>query len=168
MSNETITTDDFLRGVKDVQKELYAEWETSPEKARLSSNFIDAGFKIRPTEAELKEMGPEFNELWNRYFKNKPDKPVMFGSIVAGAYADHALLPPGNYITMFQYLEYPASRGKIHIRSQNPYIEPFFDSGFLSNKADIAPIRWSYKKTREVARRMDGASSLSYIPQYAR
>ena len=50
----------------------------------LSSNAIDAGFKIRPTEEELKTMGPEFNELWNRYFKDKPDKPVMFGSIVAG------------------------------------------------------------------------------------
>lgn len=46
-------------------------------------------------------MGPEFNELWDRYFKDKPDKPVMFGSIVAGAYADHTLLPPGKYITMY-------------------------------------------------------------------
>lgn len=113
VSNDTQTLDDFLRGDKDVQKELFAEWETSPEKARLSSNAIDAGFKIRPTEEELKEMGPEFNELWNRYFKDKPDKPVMFGSIVSGAYADHSLLPPGKYITMFQYLEYPASRGKV-------------------------------------------------------
>lgn len=155
VSNETQTLDDFLRGDKDTQKELFAEWETSPEKARLASNAIDAGFKIRPTEAELKEMGPEFNALWDRYFKDKPDKPVMFGSIVGGAYADHSLLPPGKYITMFQYLEYPASRGKIHIQSANPYVEPFFDSGFLNNKADFAPIRWSYKKTREVARRMD-------------
>jgi alcohol oxidase len=61
-------------------------------------------------------MGPEFNELWDRYFKDKPDKPVMyvlfllevcvsnhfdrFGSIVSAAYADHTLLPPGKYITM--------------------------------------------------------------------
>ncbi|OJT04406.1 Alcohol oxidase 1 [Trametes pubescens] len=155
VSNETQTLDDFLRGVKDVQKELFAEWETSPTKARLSSNAIDAGFKIRPNEKELKEMGPEFNELWDRYFKDKPDKPVMFGSIVAGAYADHALLPPGKYVTMFQYLEYPASRGKIHVKSANPYVEPFFDSGFMNNKADFAPIRWSYKVTREIARRMD-------------
>ncbi|KAG5733931.1 Alcohol oxidase [Termitomyces sp. T112] len=155
VSNETFTLDDFLRGDKEVQKELFAEWETSPEKARLSSNAIDAGFKIRPTDEELKEMGPEFNELWNKYFKDKPDKPVMFGSIVSGAYADHTLLPPGKYMTMFQYLEYPASRGKIHISSANPYMEPFFDSGFMNNKADFAPIRWSYKKTREVARRMD-------------
>ncbi len=69
VSNETQTLDDFLRGVKDVQKELFAEWETSPTKARLSSNAIDAGFKIRPNEKEQKEMGPEFNEIWDRYFK---------------------------------------------------------------------------------------------------
>jgi len=129
--------------------------EVTPEKAALSSNAIDAGFKIRPTAEELKEMGPEFNELYDKYFKDKPDKPVMFGSIVSGAYADHTLLPPGKYLTMFQYLEYPASRGRIHITSASPYKEPSFDSGFMSNKADFAPIRWSYKVTREIARRMD-------------
>jgi len=155
VSNESATLDDFLRGDKEVQKELFAEWETSPEKARLSSNAIDAGFKIRPSEEELKEMGPEFNELWKTYFKDKPDKPVMFGSIVSAAYADHSLLPPGKYITMFQYLEYPASRGRIHISSPSPYKAPTFDSGFMNHKADFAPIRWSYKKTREIARRMD-------------
>jgi hypothetical protein len=32
-------------------------------------------------------MGPEFNEIWKTYFKDKPDKPVMFGSIVAGGKA---------------------------------------------------------------------------------
>ncbi|EJU01918.1 methanol oxidase [Dacryopinax primogenitus] len=155
VSNESLTTDDFLRGDKEAQDKLFAQWEHSPEKALLSSNAIDAGFKIRPTAEELKEMGPEFNALWDKYFKDKPDKPVMFGSIVSGAYADHTLLPPGKYITMFQYLEYPASRGKIHIQSSNPYHVPNFDSGFLNKKADFAPIRWSYKKTREVARRMD-------------
>ncbi|KAH8919511.1 GMC oxidoreductase [Atractiella rhizophila] len=154
VSEESTTTDDFLRGVGDVREKLFKEWQDRPEQALVSSNAIDAGFKIRPTEEELKEMGPEFNDLWNRYFKDKPDKPVMFGSIVSGAYADHTLLPPGKYMTMFQYLEYPASRGKIHINSPNPYDDPFFDSGFMNNKADFAPFRWSYKKTREVARRM--------------
>ncbi|KAG6915105.1 hypothetical protein DXG01_013426 [Tephrocybe rancida] len=149
VSNESHTVDDFLRGDKEAQKELFAEWETSPEKARLSSNAIDAGFKIRPTEEELKELGPEFNELWKTYFKDKPDKPVMFGSIVSGG--DHSLQS-----TIHNHVpEYPASRGKIHISSPNPYKEPNFDSGFMNHKADFAPIRWSYKKTREVARRMD-------------
>ena len=26
-------------------------------------------------------MGPEFNELWDKYFKDKPDKPVMYDSV---------------------------------------------------------------------------------------
>ncbi|KZT56112.1 GMC oxidoreductase [Calocera cornea HHB12733] len=112
VSNDSVTTNDFLRGDKATQDKLFKQWEVSPEKALLSSNHIDAGFKIRPTEEELKEMGPEFNKLWDSYFKDKPDKPVMFSSIVSGAYADHTLLPPGKYITMFQYLEYPASCGK--------------------------------------------------------
>jgi len=155
VSNESFTADDILRGDKETQEKIFQQWEISPEKAILSSNVIDAGFKIRPTEAELKEMGPEFNEFYDKYFKDKPDKPVMFGSIVSGAYADHTLLPPGKYLTMFQYLEYPASRGKIHIASASPYVEPSFDSGFMNNKADFAPIRWSYKVTREIARRMD-------------
>lgn len=66
-------------------------------------------------------------------------------------------------MTMFQYLEYPASRGKIHISGTNPYQEPSFDSGFMNNKADFAPIRWSYKKTREVARRMDGTFKIPHF-----
>lgn len=52
-----------------------------------------------------------------------------FGSIVSGAYADHTLLPPGKYITMFQYLEYPASRGKVLITSFHfNAIKPAIDS----------------------------------------
>ena len=91
-------------------------------------------------------MGPEFNELFDRYFRDKPDKVRRHNSIRLDlvltlvslscsdrsflevwlfiikitrilipfpAYADHTLLPPGKYFTMFQYLEYPASRGKV-------------------------------------------------------
>ena len=43
----------------------------------LFGQQINSGIQIRPTDEELKEMGPEFNALWDRYFKNKPDKPVM-------------------------------------------------------------------------------------------
>ncbi|GAA6002773.1 hypothetical protein JCM10207_007669 [Rhodosporidiobolus poonsookiae] len=155
VSPETITTDDFLRGDQYTQDKIYNEWHTNPSRSILASNCIDAGFKLRPTEEELKTMGPEFNEFFDRYFRDKPDKPVMFSSVVSGAYADHSLLPPGKFMTMFSYLEYPASRGKIHIKSKNPHVEPFFDSGFMNNKADFAPIRWCYVKSREIARRME-------------
>ncbi|KAF8671874.1 hypothetical protein RHS04_08040 [Rhizoctonia solani] len=148
------TADDWLRGDPKVQEE-WMRLHAATGKGPAASNGIDAGFKIRPTEEELKEMGPAFQKAWDSYFKDKPDKPVMFASIVNGFFGDHTLVPPGKYFSMFQYLEYPFSRGSIHISSSDPYADPIFDSGFLNHEADVAPIRWSYKKVREVARRMD-------------
>jgi hypothetical protein len=66
---------------------------------------IAAGVKVRPTEKELDEMDswpyPEFRSGWDSYFRDKPDKPVMHYSVIAGcektgvldaqrAYADHS------------------------------------------------------------------------------
>ncbi|KAF8178375.1 hypothetical protein K438DRAFT_2021987 [Mycena galopus ATCC 62051] len=62
-----------------------------------------------------------------------------FGCIVSAAYADHTLPLPGKYITMRQYLEYPASCGKTLIQTANPYVEPDFDTGFMNLKADFTP-----------------------------
>ncbi|MCV2423674.1 GMC family oxidoreductase N-terminal domain-containing protein, partial [Paucibacter sp. DJ4R-1] len=148
------TADDWLRGDPKVQEE-WMRLHTTTGKGPAASNGIDAGFKIRPTEEEVKEMGPAFQKAWDSYFKDKPDKPVMFASVVNAFFGDHTLVPPGKYFSMFQYLEYPFSRGSIHITSGDPYADPIFDSGFLNHEADVAPIRWSYKKVREVARRMD-------------
>lgn len=74
---------------------VFDEWNikgTGP----LSTNGIDAGVKIRPTEAELKEFEswptPHFRAGWESYFKNKPDKPVMHYSVIAGWFGDHMLM----------------------------------------------------------------------------
>lgn len=67
---------------------------------------------------------------------------------------DHSLVPPGKYVTIGTYLEYPASRGEIHITSSDPYAAPDFDPGFLTHDADLAPNMWGYKLGRELARRM--------------
>jgi len=79
--------DDFVRGDPEVQKKVFEEWNikgTGP----LATNGIDAGVKARPTEEELKEMEkwptPEFGSGWKSYFKDKPDKPVMHYSVIAG------------------------------------------------------------------------------------
>lgn len=75
--------------------EVFEEWAlkgTGP----LATNGIDAGVKIRPTEAELKQFEswphPQFNEGWKSYFKDKPDKPVMHYSIISGWFGDHMLM----------------------------------------------------------------------------
>lgn len=67
---------------------------------------------------------------------------------------DHSLVPPGKYVTVGTYLEYPASRGEIHITSSDPHAAPDFDPGFLTHDADLAPNMWGYKLGRELARRM--------------
>lgn len=42
---------------------------------------IDAGIKWRPTPSEVEELGPEFQEYWESYFANAPDKPVLWVGI---------------------------------------------------------------------------------------
>ncbi|KAJ5936036.1 Alternative oxidase mitochondrial precursor [Penicillium verhagenii] len=154
---ETESFDDFLRGDPAVQKKVFEEWNlkgTGP----LATNGIEAGVKIRPTADELNEMKkwptPEFGSGWDSYFKNKPDKPVMHYAVISGWFGDHMLMPPGKFFTMFHFLEYPFSRGSTHIKSADPYEEPDFDTGFMSDKRDMAPMVWGYIKSRETARRM--------------
>jgi alcohol oxidase len=84
---DTESFDDFVRGVPEVQKAVFDEWNlkgTGP----LATNGIEAGVKVRPTEEELTEMEkwptPHFKSGWDSYFKNKPDKPVMHYSVIAG------------------------------------------------------------------------------------
>ncbi|TVY35493.1 Alcohol oxidase [Lachnellula occidentalis] len=155
---DTESFDDFARGDPAVQKAVFDEWNlkgTGP----LATNGIEAGVKIRPTEAELKEMDswptPQFRSGWDSYFKNKPDKPVMHYSVIAGWFGDHMLMPPGKFFTMFHFLEYPFSRGETHIVSPDPYEAPDFDAGFMNDHRDMAPMVWGYIKSRETARRMD-------------
>jgi alcohol oxidase len=88
--------DEFARGDPEVQKRVYDQWYmtgTGP----LATNGIEAGVKIRPTEEELNEMDqwpfPEFRSGWDSYFKNKPDKPVMHYSVIAGFFGDHMHMP---------------------------------------------------------------------------
>lgn len=64
-------------------------------------------------------------------------------------------MPPGNFFTMFHFLEYPFSRGSTFIKSADPYEAPDFDAGFMNDERDMAPMVWGYIKSRETARRMD-------------
>lgn len=150
--------DDFVRGNEKVQESVINQWNitgTGP----LATNGIEAGVKIRPTEAELDLMDswpyPEFRSGWDSYFKDKPDKPVMHYSVIAGWFGDHMHMPPGKFFTMFHFLEYPFSRGSTHITSPSAYDAPDFDAGFMNDKRDMAPMVWGYIKSRETARRME-------------
>lgn len=75
--------------------EVFDEWHlkgTGP----LATNGIEAGVKIRPTQEELRDFErwptPHFTDGWKSYFQNKPDKPVMHYSVIAGWFGDHMLM----------------------------------------------------------------------------
>ncbi|PUU72830.1 GMC oxidoreductase-domain-containing protein [Tuber borchii] len=148
---ETITHDDFRRGSADVLEQ--GEKDFADGKGIYATNFINAGGKVRPTEKEVEEMGPEFQKFYDEYYRDAPDKPVMFICIGNSFLGNHNLVPPGKYVTIATYLEYPASRGTIHVTSPSPYEEPDFDPGYLTHEADIGPNVWGYKLGRELIRR---------------
>ncbi|ODV84353.1 hypothetical protein CANARDRAFT_201106 [[Candida] arabinofermentans NRRL YB-2248] len=151
---DTPSFDDFVRGDKAVQKAAFDQWYANKD-GPLTTNGIEAGVKIRPTDEELATADDEFRAAYDDYFGNKPDKPLMHYSLISGFFGDHTKIPNGKYMCMFHFLEYPFSRGWVHVVSPNAYDAPDFDTGFMEDPRDMWPMVWSYKKARETARRME-------------
>ncbi|KAJ7455242.1 GMC oxidoreductase-domain-containing protein [Mycena galericulata] len=154
-SEEAETLDALFRGDKDEEAKLVAQWE-SHGTGLVAHNGLDAGAKLRPTTKDLQELGPEFETRWKTYFEHAPDKPVIWIGPVSAYLGDPSLAPPRKYYSVGYYTQYPVSRGHVHISSEdNANALPDFDSGFLSNPADLATLKWGYKKSREFARRLN-------------
>ncbi|KAJ7707465.1 GMC oxidoreductase-domain-containing protein [Mycena rosella] len=153
-SEEAETLDAFFRGEKDEEDRLVAQWR-SDGAGMLAHNGLDAGIKIRPSTEDLEELGPEFETRWKTYFQNARDRPVVWIGPVSAYLGDPSQLSPRKYYSVGYYTQYPVSRGHVHISSgENANAPPDFDSGFLSDPADLATLKWGYKKSRELARRL--------------
>ncbi|KAJ8701473.1 hypothetical protein PTI98_000245 [Pleurotus ostreatus] len=126
---EVETYDLLFKGdVAEWTKEL-TQWATDGT-GKLGANGVDAAVKVRPFEDELKEFAPEFFPT------------------------DQTGFPPLKFICGGYHLAYPASRGSVHIVDDNVYTPQDFDAGFLNHPADVAALRWGYKKSREFVRRL--------------
>ncbi|OAA44194.1 alcohol dehydrogenase [Metarhizium rileyi] len=146
------TLDDLLSGRLDLANALQ---ERSPI---LGWNGVDLAAKLRPTEEEIAQLGPELQEVWDRDFKKQTDRPLMLLGVLNYCLADPDIVTqevggPCQCITMGCYTAYPYSRGDIHITSRDPAAAPSFNSGFLSHPADVKKLLWAYKKQREIIRR---------------
>ncbi|KAI9447383.1 alcohol oxidase-like protein [Lactarius indigo] len=118
-------------------------------------NSIDAGIKWRPTPSEVAEFGPEFQEYWDSHFANAPDKPVIWMGILSTFVGDPTVVPPRKYYTMGLCTQYPLAHGRVHItHADDVSAPPDFVPNFFESKADVRPLTWAYKFTREIARRM--------------
>lgn len=49
----------------------------------LGWNAIDISSKLRPTEEEVAELGPEFKAAWDRDFKDAPNRPLILCGLIS-------------------------------------------------------------------------------------
>ncbi|KAI9889953.1 MAG: hypothetical protein M1814_004676 [Vezdaea aestivalis] len=145
--NETI--DGVLSGRLDFAKAV------GDKEPLLGWNAVDVGSKLRPTEEEVRQMGPDFARLWNRDFKDSPERPLVLAAVLSGFLGDPSLVPAGQYISMGNFSAYPYSRGSIHITGTSVNDQPSFETGFLNEPADVKMLVWAYKKSREICRRLN-------------
>ncbi|KAG6849149.1 hypothetical protein H0H93_010938 [Arthromyces matolae] len=160
------TMDVIFRG-SDAEVEAFTKhWETDGQ-GLMAQNGLDAGIKLRPNLADLKEIGPNFDARWKSYFEGAPDKPVMWlgtFSTYAGNYPLPGVTALRKYFSAVYYVEYPVSTGHVHISNGlDPYGKLDFEPGYLNDATDIGILRWGYKKGREFARRM-GVYRGEYVP----
>ncbi|KAI1453894.1 GMC oxidoreductase [Annulohypoxylon moriforme] len=147
---EPIETSDAI-----ISGRLSYEDAVAQKHPHLGWNFIDLSSKLRPTDAEVAAMGPEFQAMWDKDFKDKPNRPLMLMVVSAGVLGETSGLDPGQYISLAPYTAYPYSRGHIHITGPDISDPLDFDLGFFSdaNDIDIKKQVWIYKLGREIIRR---------------
>jgi alcohol oxidase len=147
----TETVDGVLSGRLDFVKAME---EKNPI---LSWNSIDVAGKLRPSDEDVKSLGPAFEKAWKKDYANIPSKPLFIFGALNGFFGDPSLVKPGQYATMAAFTGYPYSRGSIHInttdvRKPDGYD---FDNGFLSDEGDFDLLShiWVYKIQRDMYRR---------------
>lgn len=75
VTDDTETPDDLFR--LDPSALLKAEEGWPKGEGALTSNFMDVGSKIRPTDAEVASLGPDFQKYWKEKFENAKDKAAV-------------------------------------------------------------------------------------------
>lgn len=124
----------------------------------LGWNGQGVQLKIRPTDAEAAALGSVFQRAWDHEFKDTPGKPIAVMTALAGFPGDPSLISnPGDPgLAMSTFTVYPFSRGHVHITGPGLEDPLDFETGLLSDKdgIDLKMLVWTYKRQREVARRM--------------
>ncbi|KAJ3718250.1 GMC oxidoreductase-domain-containing protein [Lentinula raphanica] len=154
-SEDSDCLDGIFSGEDKAIEPYLKEWEAQGS-GLLAHNSIDAGVKLRPTPEELEELGPDFKQVWDEFYAGAPDKPVAVLFATAGDFM-HYDAPSASLkkFGMVCFTAYPRAVGYTHITSaSNPWAPLRFDPKYLSHPADVAVLRWCYKRGRELARRM--------------
>ncbi|KAI8264653.1 Alcohol oxidase [Colletotrichum sp. SAR11_239] len=125
---------------------------------QLGWNGHDASSKLRPSPADIAALGPEFQEVWDRDFKDSPNRPLMIWGLFNAFFGDPSILPDdAEYVTTAPWVTYPYARGHVHITGPTIDDDYDFDPGWLldENDIDLKSHIWGYKTQRRMARQMD-------------
>ncbi|KAK8080997.1 hypothetical protein PG997_008815 [Apiospora hydei] len=122
----------------------------------LGWNAQDITCKLRPNDAEVAALGPEFQAAYERDFKDNENKPLaMMAPASAFPGPPTPDMEPSQYYTVTAFTVYPYSRGHVHIKSSSDPDAPIdFATDFLADPLDVKKHVWVYKKQREIVRRM--------------
>jgi alcohol oxidase len=74
--NETETLDGLFSGRQNATEAV------QNNASILGWNAQDVTGKLRPTDAEVAELGPAFQEIWNEEYKNNTNKPLLLTALV--------------------------------------------------------------------------------------
>ncbi|KAI1859384.1 hypothetical protein JX265_010387 [Neoarthrinium moseri] len=122
----------------------------------LGWNAQEIQTKVRPSDEEVQALGPEFQQAWDKEFKNFPDKPLAIISVLVGFPGDPSLATGDPCLATTCFTLYPFSRGDVHITGPKLGDPVDFETGFFTDEGqlDVKKYVWLYKKQREVIRRM--------------
>ncbi|KAF5350182.1 hypothetical protein D9757_013076 [Collybiopsis confluens] len=154
-SDDSDTIDGIFDFEGDAVNPHLTEWNEKGS-GPVAHNGADAGIKLRPkSEQELEELGPSFRRIWQEFYVPSPDKPIAILCAFSGNFTSTPTPPGSKVFTMGFYTMYPLAKGYSHISSGlNPWAPVKLDPGALKDPADVALMRWVYKRSRELARRM--------------
>lgn len=124
---------------------------------QLGWNGHDASSKFRPSPADIAALGPEFQEAWDRDFRDKPNRPHMVMGLFNAYFGNQSTLPDdAEYVTTAPWVTYPYARGHIHINGSS--IDDGYDMDMRwlldADDIDLKSHIWGYKIQRAIARRM--------------
>ncbi|KIK54123.1 hypothetical protein GYMLUDRAFT_232266 [Collybiopsis luxurians FD-317 M1] len=153
-SEESDSMDGIFSNDEEAIKPYLTEW-TNKGSGLLAHNAIDSAIRLRPTPKDLEELGPSFEKIWEEFYIKALDRPI---GLLCGFSGNLSMAPNPRgtkVFTMLYCTMYPLAVGYTHVTSgTNPWAPVKFDPGYLKDPADIAVLRWLYKHSRELARRM--------------
>ncbi|KAJ7714137.1 GMC oxidoreductase-domain-containing protein [Mycena metata] len=147
LASEDVVTLSAL--AEDADGVFEAQWQRDG-KGLLATNALEAGIKLRPNEKDLEQLTAAFAGHWKSFFADAIDKPT----VCIFSFAGHFFARPGAYGVAY-FMTYPLATGSAHITSKDPFSPLAIDVALLNHDEDLLVLRWSYKWSRELARRMD-------------